>query len=83
MAGGARHDRAGGQVQDARVQRGEYMSERRDTTDADWPLRPWLMAAICAVAGLVFSLLGLASTLPLTEADATLARRARMLKQSR
>lgn len=33
------------------------MSERRDTRDADWPLRPWLMAAICAVAGLVFALL--------------------------
>jgi hypothetical protein len=32
--------------------------------------------------GLIFSLLGLVSTLPLTEADATLARRARMLKQS-
>lgn len=33
------------------------MSERRDTRDADWPLRPWIMAAICAVAGLVFELL--------------------------
>ena len=30
------------------------MSERFDTRDDDWPLRPWLMAAICAVAGLLF-----------------------------
>jgi hypothetical protein len=33
------------------------MSERYDTRDADWPLRPWIMAAICAVAGLVFDFL--------------------------
>ena len=33
------------------------MSERYDTRDADWPLRPWIMAAICAVAGLLFQLL--------------------------
>ena len=33
------------------------MSERFDTRDAAWPLRPWIMAAICAVAGLVFDLL--------------------------
>ena len=31
------------------------MSERFDTRDVAWPLRPWIMAAICAVAGLVFS----------------------------
>ena len=30
------------------------MSERYDERDADWPLRPWIMAAICAVAGLLF-----------------------------
>lgn len=33
------------------------MSERSDTRDADWPLRPWIMAAICAVAGLFFEFL--------------------------
>jgi len=33
------------------------MSERFDTRDAAWPLRPWVMAAICAVAGLIFDLL--------------------------
>jgi hypothetical protein len=33
------------------------MSERHDTRDADWPLRPWIMAAICAVAGLIFDFL--------------------------
>ena len=33
------------------------MSERRDARDADWPMRPWLMAAICAVAGLTFQAL--------------------------
>ena len=33
------------------------MSERHDIRDADWPLRPWIMAAICAVAGLVFEAL--------------------------
>ena len=30
------------------------MSERYDDRDAEWPLRPWIMAAICAVAGLSF-----------------------------
>jgi hypothetical protein len=34
------------------------MSERYDTRDADWPLRPWIMAAICAVAGLLLEFLG-------------------------
>lgn len=34
------------------------MSERYDTRVADWPLRPWIMAAICAVAGLLLELLG-------------------------
>ena len=33
------------------------MSERTDERDSDWPLRPWIMAAICAIAGLVFNLL--------------------------
>jgi len=33
------------------------VSARLDDNDAPWPLRPWIMAAICAVAGLVFHLL--------------------------
>ena len=33
------------------------MSNRTDKRDVDWPLRPWLMAAICAAAGLVLNLL--------------------------
>ncbi|MGH6652533.1 MAG: DUF4153 domain-containing protein [Sphingopyxis sp.] len=32
------------------------MSHRLDDSDAPWPLRPWIMAAICAVAGLAFHL---------------------------
>ncbi len=31
-------------------------SSRLDESDAPWPLRPWIMAAICAVAGLIFHL---------------------------
>ena len=31
------------------------MSERLDTQTQEWPLRPWIMAAICAVAGLIFN----------------------------
>ncbi|MDQ3470976.1 MAG: DUF4153 domain-containing protein, partial [Pseudomonadota bacterium] len=34
------------------------MSERYDTRDADWPLRPWIVAAICAVGGLLLETLG-------------------------
>ena len=30
------------------------MAERIDDEAADWPLRPWIMATICAVAGLLF-----------------------------
>lgn len=30
------------------------MSERNDLRDIDWPLRPWIMAGLCAVAGLLF-----------------------------
>ena len=30
------------------------ISARLDDSDAPWPLRPWIMAAICAVAGLAF-----------------------------
>ncbi len=30
------------------------MSKRYDKGDADWPLRPWIMATTCAVAGLLF-----------------------------
>ena len=33
------------------------ISARLDDNDAPWPLRPWIMAAICAVAGLSFHLL--------------------------
>jgi hypothetical protein len=33
------------------------MSARLDANDAPWPLRPWIMAAICAAAGLAFHLL--------------------------
>ena len=29
-------------------------SLRLDARDAPWPLRPWIMAAICAIAGLLF-----------------------------
>ena len=32
-------------------------SARLDDSDPPWPLRPWIMAAICAAAGLVFHLL--------------------------
>src|SRR5215210_2840883 len=30
------------------------MSERLDRQTQEWPQRPWIMAAICAVAGLIF-----------------------------
>lgn len=33
------------------------MNLRQDTATDDWSLRPWIMAAICAVAGLLFHLL--------------------------
>ncbi len=33
------------------------MSERLDTQTEEWPLRPWIMAAICSTAGLIFYLL--------------------------
>ena len=33
------------------------MSERLDTQSEEWPLRPWIMAAICSVAALIFYLL--------------------------
>ncbi|WP_447761902.1 DUF4153 domain-containing protein [Sphingopyxis panaciterrae] len=33
------------------------VSARLDDNDAPWPLRPWIMAAICAAAGLAFHLL--------------------------
>ncbi len=52
------------------------MSERFDQRDAAWPPRPWIMAAICATAGLLFNLLtDLSSNLapsPLRQAGATL-----------
>lgn len=32
-------------------------SARLDDSDPPWPLRPWIMAAICAAAGLIFHLL--------------------------
>ncbi len=33
------------------------MSERLNQATENWPLRPWIMAAICAAAGLIFHLL--------------------------
>src|SRR5437763_16069900 len=33
------------------------MGDRLDDEAQAWPLRPWLMAAICAAAGLVFHFL--------------------------
>ena len=33
------------------------MSERRDNLDSEWPQRPWIMALICAVAGLILQAL--------------------------
>ncbi|MDZ3831370.1 MAG: DUF4153 domain-containing protein [Sphingopyxis sp.] len=33
------------------------VSARFDDNDPPWPLRPWIMAAICAVAGLLFHML--------------------------
>ena len=33
------------------------MTERLDETTESWPIRPWIMAAVCALAGLVFHLL--------------------------
>ena len=33
------------------------MNQRQDETNVGWPLRPWIMAAICAIAGLLFHLL--------------------------
>src|SRR3546814_14404541 len=37
--------------------RPSHVSARLDDSDPPWPLRPWIMAAICAVAGLDFHLL--------------------------
>ncbi len=37
--------------------RPHQVSARLDENDLPWPLRPWIMAAICAVAGLSFHLL--------------------------
>ena len=33
------------------------MTMRQDQSNEDWPLRPWIMAAICSVAGLLLHLL--------------------------
>jgi hypothetical protein len=38
-------------------EQGDVMSERIDKGDAAWPLRPWIMAAICSAAALIFDLL--------------------------
>ena len=43
-------------------------AQRRDADMAIWPLRPWLMAAICAVAGLLLWWLGQAVR-PVTHAS--------------
>ncbi len=37
--------------------RSSSVSARLDENDLPWPLRPWIMAAICALAGLAFHLL--------------------------
>ncbi|KQZ72720.1 hypothetical protein ASE06_09545 [Sphingopyxis sp. Root214] len=37
--------------------RSSRVSARLDDNDLPWPLRPWIMAAICAAAGLAFHLL--------------------------
>jgi len=37
--------------------RSSSLSARLDENDLPWPLRPWIMAAICAAAGLAFHLL--------------------------
>lgn len=37
--------------------RSSSVSARLDENDLPWPLRPWIMAAICAAAGLAFHLL--------------------------
>src|SRR5215217_6363066 len=33
------------------------MAERLNSETGEWPLRPWIMAALCAAAGLLFHLL--------------------------
>ena len=33
------------------------MNERYDQADLSWPSRPWIMAAICGIAGLLFDLI--------------------------
>ena len=51
------------------------MTMRHDNAAEDWPLRPWIMAAICAVAGLLFNSLAdfsyNAALSPLRQAGAT------------
>ena len=51
------------------------MTMRHDNAAEDWPLRPWIMAAICAVAGVVFNQLAdfsyNAALSPLRQAGAT------------
>ena len=53
------------------------MTMRQDMGTDDWPLRPWIMAAICSVAGLLFHSLtdysyGSGGVPPLNQAAATL-----------
>ena len=54
---------------------GRKMTERHDRDTESWPLRPWIMAAICAVAGVIFSQLidfsDNAAVSPLRQATAT------------
>ena len=51
------------------------MTMRHDNAAEDWPLRPWIMAAICAIAGLLFNSLAdfsyNAALSPLRQAGAT------------
>ena len=52
------------------------MTMRQDSDTDDWPLRPWIMAAICALAGLLFHFLtdhrfGAVGVSPLRQTGAT------------
>jgi len=51
------------------------MAERFDTEDRDWPMRPWIMAAVGAVGGLVVHLLtdryGYSNPMPVWKQAAT------------
>ncbi len=46
------------EIMEADQATGPAASLRADVRDEPWPLRPWIMAAICAVAGVIFWTLG-------------------------